>query len=91
MQALTERSPEALKRDGGQLLMRYTVEHIHVKDGKATGVVIRNQNGEVSGQNHDHRVANVTVQNLLQLLGEKAPLKATSAPGKKTFAPLLCI
>jgi len=49
--------------------------NIHVKDGKA-GVVIRIRMAR-SGEPADHVVANVTVQNLLQLLGEKAP-KATS-------------
>jgi C-3',4' desaturase CrtD len=73
MQVLSDRLVEALKRDGGQLLMRHTVEHIHVKDGKATGVVIRNQNREVWTEPANHVVANVTVQNLLQLLGENAP------------------
>jgi len=43
MQVLSDRLVEALKRDGGQLLMRHTVEHIHVKDGKATGVVIESE------------------------------------------------
>jgi len=36
----------------------------------------------------DHVVANVTVQNLLQLLGEKAP---TSKKLPKLRVPLLCI
>lgn len=74
MQALSDRLVEALTRDGGKLLMRHTVEEIKVKDGKATGVVIRNQKtGEVWTEPADHLVANVTVQNLVQLLGENAP------------------
>ena len=74
MQVLSDRLVSALKRDGGQLLMRHTVEQIHVADGKATGVVIRNQKtGEVWTEPADHVVANVTVQNLMQLLGEQAP------------------
>lgn len=74
MQVLSDRLVEALTRDGGKLLMRHTVEEIKVKDGKATGVVIRNQKtGEVWTEPADHIVANVTVQNLVQLLGENAP------------------
>ncbi len=74
MQVLSDRLVLALNRDGGQLLMRHTVEHIHVKDGKATGVVIRNQKtGEVWTEPAEHVVANVTVQNLVQLLGVNAP------------------
>lgn len=72
MQVLSDRLVEALTRDGGQLLMRHTVEHIQVKDRIATGVVIRNQNG-VWTEAADYIVANVTVQNLVQLLGENAP------------------
>ncbi len=74
MQVLSDRLVEALTRDGGKLLMRHTVEQIQVKDGKATGVVIRNQKtGEVWTEPADHVVTNVTVQNLVQLLGENAP------------------
>jgi len=58
--------------------MRHTVEHIQLKDGKATGVVIRNQKtGEVWTEPADHVVANVTVQNMVQLLGKMLP-RATS-------------
>ena len=74
MQVLSDRLVLAFQRDGGQLLMRHTVEHIQVKDGKATGVVIRNQKtGEVWTEPAEHVVANVTVQNLVQLLGLNAP------------------
>ncbi|MDJ0733662.1 MAG: C-3',4' desaturase CrtD [Nostocaceae cyanobacterium] len=74
MQVLSDRLAAALSRDGGKLLMRHTVEEIQVEDGKATGVVIRNQKtGEVWTEAVDHVVANVTVQNLVKLLGEKTP------------------
>ncbi|MUG98033.1 C-3',4' desaturase CrtD [Scytonema sp. UIC 10036] len=74
MQVLSDRLVEALERYGGKLLMRHTVEHIKVENGKATDVVIRNQKTkEVWTEPVDHVVANVTVQNLVQLLGEKAP------------------
>jgi len=62
--------------------MRHTVEHIQLKDGKATGVVIRNQKtGEVWTEPADHVVANVTVQNMVQLLKCSQGLPA---PGRKT-------
>ncbi|GAX42582.1 phytoene dehydrogenase-related protein [Tolypothrix sp. NIES-4075] len=74
MQVLSDRLVSALERDGGKLLMRHTVEHIQVKHNKAVAVVIKNQKtGEVWTESADHIVANVTVQNLVQLLGEKAP------------------
>jgi C-3',4' desaturase CrtD len=75
MQVLSDRLVAALERDGGKLLMRHTVEQITVENGKAKAVVIRNQKtGEVWTEAADHVVANVTVQNLVQLLGEKAPV-----------------
>jgi C-3',4' desaturase CrtD len=75
MQVLSDRLVESLERDGGKLLMRHTVEKINVENGKANGVVIRNQKtGEICTENADHVIANVTVQDLVRLLGEKAPL-----------------
>ncbi|HLO85673.1 MAG TPA: C-3',4' desaturase CrtD [Nostocaceae cyanobacterium] len=74
MQVLSDRLVSALEKNGGKLLMRHTVEKILVENGQATGVVMRNQKtGEVWTEAADHVVANVTVQNLVQLLGEKAP------------------
>ncbi len=74
MQVLSDRLVSALERDGGKLLMRHTVEHIEVKHKKAVAAVIKNQKtGEVWTEPANHIVANVTVQNLVQLLGEKAP------------------
>ncbi len=74
MQVLSDRLVATLERDGGKLLMGHSVESIQVDGGKATGVVIRNQKtGEVWTETADHVVANVTVQNLVKLLGDKAP------------------
>ncbi|HEY9625224.1 MAG TPA: C-3',4' desaturase CrtD [Crinalium sp.] len=74
MQVLSDRLLTALERDGGQLLMRHTVEQIYTEQGKAKAVRIRNQKtGEVWTESADHVVANVTVQNFTQLLGDRAP------------------
>ncbi len=74
MQTLSDRLVSAFQRDGGKLLMRHTVESIMVEKDKATAVVIRDQKtDEVWTESADQVVANVTVQNLVQLLGEKAP------------------
>lgn len=74
MQVLSDRLVEALEKYGGTLLMRHAVEHIEVSGGKANSVKIRNQKtGEVWTQTADEVVANVTVQNLVKLLGEQAP------------------
>jgi C-3',4' desaturase CrtD len=74
MQVLSDRLVNALERDGGKLLMRHTVEQIQTQADKATGVIIRNQKtGEIWTEAADHIVANVTVQNLVQLLGDAAP------------------
>ncbi len=74
MQVLSDRLVESLTRDQGRLLMRHTVEQIHTAAGRTTGVTIRNQkSGESWIEPADHIVANVTVQNLVELLGETAP------------------
>ncbi|MBW4440449.1 MAG: C-3',4' desaturase CrtD [Plectolyngbya sp. WJT66-NPBG17] len=74
MQALSDRLVESLKRDNGKLLMRHTVEQIQTESGRTTGVTIRNQKTRESWtEPADHVVANVTVQNLVELLGETAP------------------
>ncbi len=74
MQVLSDRLVESLERNSGKLLMRHTVKNITVENAKATAVVIRNQQtGEVWTEAADHVVANVTVQNLVQLLGKQAP------------------
>lgn len=74
MQRLSDQLVAALEREGGKLLMRHTVEQIQVEAGRVTGVVIRNQKTDrVWIEPADHIVANVTVQNLVQLLGDQAP------------------
>ncbi|MBD1859210.1 MULTISPECIES: C-3',4' desaturase CrtD [Leptolyngbya] len=74
MQVLSDRLVEALERDRGKLLMRHSVEQIHTQAGRTTGVTIRNQKTNESWfEPADHVVANVTVQNLVELLGKDAP------------------
>jgi C-3',4' desaturase CrtD len=74
MQVLSDRLAAALTRDGGKLLMRHTVEHIHLHQGRPAGVTVRNQKtGESWQESADQVIANVTVQNLVQLLGQAAP------------------
>ena len=71
MQILSDRLVAALERDQGKLLMRHTVEAIETKRGKVTRVRIKNQKtGTVWFEEADQVVANVTVQNLVQLLGK---------------------
>jgi C-3',4' desaturase CrtD len=68
MQVLSDRLVEALEKYGGQLLMRHTVEKIHIESGRVTGLSIRNlKTGEVWTETADEVVANVTVQNLVKL------------------------
>ncbi|MBD2102001.1 C-3',4' desaturase CrtD [Leptolyngbya sp. FACHB-261] len=74
MQVLSDRLVTALETYGGKLLMRHSVEAIHTQQGQATGVGVRSQKTEdVWTEAADHVVANVTVQNLVKLLGEQAP------------------
>lgn len=74
MQALSDQLVASLKRDGGTLLMRHTVEQIHTAGNRVKAVTIRNQKtGEIWREPADQVIANVTVQNLMQLLGDQAP------------------
>lgn len=73
MQVLSDRLVEAIERDGGTVQMRHSIEQIHLENGKAKAVTIRNPKGETWTESADHIVANVTVQNLVTLLGDQAP------------------
>jgi C-3',4' desaturase CrtD len=74
MQVLSDRLVAALQRDRGKLLMGHTVERIHLYQGQPTGVTVRNQKtGQIWTEPADQVVANVTVQNLVTLLGEQVP------------------
>ncbi|ACK71729.1 C-3',4' desaturase CrtD [Gloeothece citriformis PCC 7424] len=73
MQVLSDRLVEGLEKYGGKLFMRHTVEQINTDSGRVRGVKIRNQKtGEVFIQYADHIVANVTAQNLVKLVEDKA-------------------
>ena len=73
MQVLSDCLVKALRRDGGELRLRHAVEQIHTAAGKVTGVEVRNlKTGAVWTEAADCVVANVTVQNLVQLLSESA-------------------
>ncbi|MEO0457341.1 MAG: C-3',4' desaturase CrtD [Cyanobacteria bacterium P01_A01_bin.114] len=74
MQVLSDRLVQALGRYGGRLQMRHTVEHICLEQGEPRLVRVQNQKtGDSWLEPTDHVVANVTVQNLVALLGEQAP------------------
>jgi C-3',4' desaturase CrtD len=72
MQVLSDRLVESLKRDGGKLYMQHLVEAIDPHDSIRVKVCNR-RTGETWWEVADEVVANVTVQNLVQLLGDKAP------------------
>ncbi|NJM48500.1 MAG: C-3',4' desaturase CrtD [Alkalinema sp. RU_4_3] len=74
MQVLSDRLVEALERDGGSLKMRHTVEAISLDKHRANSVTVRDQKtGNTWVEEADHVVANVTVQDLVRLLGDHAP------------------
>ncbi|MBD2310340.1 C-3',4' desaturase CrtD [Desertifilum sp. FACHB-1129] len=69
MQALSDRLCLALERERAKLRMRHRVERIHTHNGIPTGVTVRNaKTGETWIEPADIIIANVTVQNLIQLL-----------------------
>jgi C-3',4' desaturase CrtD len=69
MQVLSDRLVAGLEKYGGKLFMGHSVEKIDTEGSKVTGVRIRNlKTGEVHTETADEVVANVTVQNLVELL-----------------------
>ncbi|WAL58468.1 C-3',4' desaturase CrtD [Thermocoleostomius sinensis] len=74
MQVLSNQLVEAIERGGGEVLMRHTVQRIHTKAGRVIAVEVCHQKtGQVWTESADHIVANVTVQDLVRLLGEDVP------------------
>ncbi|NMF84964.1 C-3',4' desaturase CrtD [Nodosilinea sp. P-1105] len=73
MQVLSDYLEKALGRDGGLLQMRHTVQQIHTQPGRVIGVTVQDPKGRTWLEPADHVVANVTVHNLVSLLGESAP------------------
>lgn len=74
MQALSDALEKSLARDGGLLQLRHTVQQVHTHNGRVTGVTVQDQkSGQTWTEPADHVVANVTVQNLVDLLGDQAP------------------
>ncbi|MGD1900304.1 MAG: C-3',4' desaturase CrtD, partial [Phormidesmis sp.] len=67
MQVLSDRLAQSLQENGGELHMRHRAEAIAIENGKPTQVKITNRKGETWVEAADHVVANVTVQNLVQL------------------------
>ncbi|MCP2728764.1 C-3',4' desaturase CrtD [Limnofasciculus baicalensis] len=75
MQVLSDRLVAGLVKWGGKILMRHSVEDIEIYNNRATSVKIKNlKTGEVWREAADEVVANVTVQNLVNLLGKQAPM-----------------
>ncbi len=69
MQVLSDRLQQALERDGGHLQMGHRVEAIHSQNNHVSGVTVRNlKRDETWTETADIIIANVTVQNLVQLL-----------------------
>ena len=74
MQVLSDRLVEALELHGGELFMRHTVEGIEMAGDRIAAVTVRSQKtGEAWPEPADAVMANVTVQSLVRLLGDRAP------------------
>ena len=68
MQVLSDCLVEGLTKYGGQLKMRHEVVKIHTEGAKAVAVEVRDQKGITTTEKAHYIVANVTVQNLVQLV-----------------------
>ncbi|WP_055073960.1 C-3',4' desaturase CrtD [Pseudanabaena sp. 'Roaring Creek'] len=73
MQVLSDRLIESIERDGGKVLMQHQVTAI-ADQGKSKKIKVKNlRSQEIFEDSADHIVANVTVNNFVQLLGDAAP------------------
>ena len=73
MQVLSDRLIESIERDGGKVLMQHQVTAI-ANQGKSKKIKVKNlKTGETWRDEADHVVANVTVNNFVQLLGDQVP------------------
>lgn len=75
MQALSDCLVKGFERDRGELYLGHAVEQIHTEGGKVTGIRVRDRKTkEARTEMVDAAIANVTVQNLVQLLAESGDL-----------------
>lgn len=82
MQVLSDRLVTALERDGGSLHLRHRVEAIQSHRGRPSHVVVRDEKtGDRRTIPAQHVVANVTAQNLVQLL----PPEVWAAPHRAAY------
>ncbi|MDG2991546.1 C-3',4' desaturase CrtD [Candidatus Synechococcus calcipolaris G9] len=74
MQVLSDRLEQALNHQGGEIFLRHSVEQIQVQGDLVTGVRVKDlKSGLRFVETADHVVANVTIQDLVKLLGDRAP------------------
>jgi C-3',4' desaturase CrtD len=73
MQVLSDRLVEGLEKYGGELSLGHQVESIHTDKGAIVGVTVRDCHGRVWQESTDDVVANLTAQNLVQML-DKVPV-----------------
>lgn len=74
MQALSTALVKALRRHGGELYLGHRAEQIQLEGGRPRYVKVHHPRCDRTWlEPADHVVANVTVQNLTQLLGDQTP------------------
>ncbi|ELR99648.1 C-3',4' desaturase CrtD [Gloeocapsa sp. PCC 73106] len=90
MQSLSDRLVEAFKQNGGKFYFGHLVETIETRSKKVTGVTIRQlKTGKIWQTTADHVVANLTVQNLAQLVPIYRPRVAKLPAGSGAFVVYL--
>ena len=78
MQVLSDLLVTAITRDGGSLYTGHRVTQIHLNQGSPKGeikgvTILPSKGGQPEFVVADHVIANVTVQNLVELLGDQSP------------------
>ncbi|MFM7888771.1 MAG: C-3',4' desaturase CrtD [Pseudanabaena sp.] len=73
MQVLSDRLIASIERDGGKVLMQHQVSEINEKGKRKKVKVASLKTAETFWDEADHIVANVTVNNFVQLVGDAIP------------------
>ncbi|MGA1622143.1 MAG: C-3',4' desaturase CrtD, partial [Synechocystis sp.] len=74
MQVLSDRLVDGLKKHGGELWCRQRVEKVHTENGQAIAITVRDlKTGEIRREAASQIVANVTAQNLVEMVDIALP------------------
>jgi phytoene desaturase len=81
-QVISDRLAESIEANGGKILLRATVEAIHVEDGKATGITLMNRH---TGRRHVQAPVVISNADLMVTMRDLVGLEHFSEQTRKQF------